>query len=166
MFDKLKSMFGGHKAEPIALGAPVAGEVVPLSEVSDPTFSQEILGKGIAIRPANGRVVSPVDGEIALMFDTGHAVSINADCGAEVLVHVGLDTVGLKGKHFTVHCSNGDKVRKGDLLIEFDPEGIQADGYDTITPMIVCNVDQFGSFEPKTGFTANELESVILLSNK
>ena len=159
----LKNLF---KSSEIEILAPVSGEAVPLSEVSDPTFSQEILGKGIAIRPAAGRVVSPVDGEIALMFDTGHAVSINADCGAEVLVHVGLDTVSLKGKHFTVHCANGDKVRKGDLLIEFDPEGIRADGYDTITPMIVCNPDQFGDLQTRTGFIAAELDDAILLSEK
>ena len=99
--------------------APVAGEAVEIQQVSDPTFGQEILGKGIAIKPSEGRVVAPCDGTVDMMFDTGHAVSLVADFGAEILIHVGLDTVNLKGKHYHVHAKNGDKVKKGDLLMEF-----------------------------------------------
>ena len=99
MFGKLKNMFGAKDAAVMIL-APVEGEVVPVTQVSDPTFGEEILGKGVAIKPERGRVVAPVSGEISLMFDTGHAVSIVSDDGAEVLVHVGLDTVSLKGQFY------------------------------------------------------------------
>ena len=147
IFDKLF----GKKSSGITLGAPVAGEAVPLNQVSDPTFGEEILGKGVAIRPASNRVVAPCDATVDLMFDTGHAVSLQADNGAEVLIHVGLDTVNLKGAHYTVHAANGDKVKKGQLLITFDREAIKADGYDTITPMVICNSDNFSTVEGHTG---------------
>ncbi|EJW93325.1 PTS system glucose-specific enzyme II A component, partial [gut metagenome] len=93
-------MFQFFKKKPV-IKAPVEGEAVPLSEVSDPTFGEGILGKGAAIRPSDGKICAPVDGEIVLLFDTLHAVSIKADNGAEVLVHIGLDTVALKGEGFT-----------------------------------------------------------------
>ena len=133
------------------IGAPVAGEAVEIQQVSDPTFGQEILGKGIAIKPSEGRVVAPCDGTVDMMFDTGHAVSLVADFGAEILIHVGLDTVNLKGKHYHVYAKNGDKVKKGDLLMEFDPEAIKAEGYDIITPVIVCNSGDYTVFSPMWG---------------
>lgn len=133
LFDKLF-----RKAVP-EIGAPVSGKCVPLSEVNDPVFSQEILGPGVAIMPSEGKIVAPCDGTVDAMFETGHAVSLIADFGAEILIHVGLDTVNLKGAHYTVHAKNGDAVKKGQLLIEFDREAIAAEGYDTITPVIVCN---------------------------
>ncbi|MEG2633320.1 MAG: PTS glucose transporter subunit IIA, partial [Oscillospiraceae bacterium] len=142
MFSKLKELF--NASNPAYINAkkilcPVEGEVVSIKEVNDPTFSEEILGIGLAVKPSVGRVVSPVDGTVALMFDTGHAVSIVADNGAEILIHVGLDTVALKGLHYTVHCATDDKVKSGQLLIEFDIDGIKADGYDIITPVVICN---------------------------
>ncbi len=133
LFDKLF-----HKAVP-EIGAPVGGKCVPLSEVKDPVFSQEILGPGVAILPSEGRIVAPCDGTVDTMFETGHAVSLTSTFGAEILIHVGLDTVNLKGSHYTVHASSGDTVKKGQLLIEFDREAIAAEGYDTITPVIICN---------------------------
>lgn len=133
------------KSDEIPLGAPVAGQAVALREVSDPTFGEEILGKGVAIRPTSNRVVSPCDAVVDLMFDTGHAVSLKADCGAEILIHVGLETVSLKGEHFTVHAQNGDHVAAGQLLIEFDREAIEAAGFDTVTPMVVCNSDSYAA---------------------
>ena len=131
-----KKLFGSAMDE---VYAPVAGEAVPVTEVSDPTFGEEILGKGIAFRPTEGQIFAPCDATVDLMFDTGHAVSLVADHGAEILIHVGLDTVKLKGEHYTVHVKNGDKVKKGDLLIEFDPAAISAAGFDVITPMVICN---------------------------
>ena len=110
-------MFGlFHKKEQKALelGAPVSGQAVPLQEVSDPTFGGEILGKGVAVRPTDGRIYAPADGEITLLFDTLHALSMTTDTGAELLLHIGLDTVALKGAHFKAHVKTGDKVRKGD----------------------------------------------------
>lgn len=137
---------GGGSAT-IEISAPLAGTVVPLAEVADPTFAQGILGKGAAIVPAEGRVTAPADGVIDVMFDTGHAVSMTTADGAEVLIHVGLDTVQLKGAHYTARCKAGDKVKKGDLLIEFDPAAIKAAGYDIVTPVIICNSDAYSAVE-------------------
>lgn len=148
---------------PIQVYAPVAGEVVPISEVSDPTFGQEILGKGLAIKPAEGKVFAPCDGKVDMMFETGHAVSLVSAGGAEILIHVGLDTVELKGKHYTVHAHNGDKVKKGDLLIEFDVEAIKAEGYDVITPVVICNSDDFSTIQPHTGKTVAPGELILEL---
>ncbi len=139
------NLFGKSKFK---LYAPLTGEAVHINQVSDPTFVEEILGKGIAIKPSVGKVVAPCDATVDTMFETGHAVSLVADFGAEILIHVGLDTVELKGQHYTVHCKAGDKVKAGDLLIEFDLEAIAAAGYDTITPMVICNSDDYTVFEP------------------
>lgn len=154
-FDKL---FGAAED---AVCAPVAGAVVPVTEVSDPTFGEEILGKGIAIRPAENRVCAPCDATIDLMFDTGHAVSMTADFGAEILIHIGLETIKLNGEHYTVHAKNGDKVKAGDLLIEFDREAIAAAGYDTITPVVICNSSDYSHFKTYTGMTAAVGDKVI-----
>lgn len=160
MFDKLKKMFQ-HE---IVIGAPVEGKVVPIQEVNDPTFSQEIVGKGIAIHPEKGRVVAPVDGSISFMIDSGHAVSLLSKDGVEILIHIGLDTVKLKGQHFTVHVKTGDQVSAGDLLIEFDKEAIQAAGYEVITPMVICNHSDFSKFETFPNQSVHELDKVIQLS--
>lgn len=140
-------LFGGKKANVNILTAPAKGEAVPLSKVNDPTFSEEILGKGAAVIPSEGKICSPVDGEVAMMFDTMHAVSINADFGAEVLVHVGLDTVQLKGKYFEAHVKAGDKVKAGDLLISLDLDKVKEAGYDVITPVLICNTADYSSVE-------------------
>ena len=143
------------------IGAPVAGEAIASSEVNDPTFAEEMLGKGMAIRPASGRVVAPCDATVDMMFETGHAVSLTADNGAELLIHVGIDTVNLQGKHFTVHAAAGEKVKKGQLLIEFDREAIAAAGYDTVTPVVLCNSDDFATVEAVTGKTVAEGDAVL-----
>lgn len=158
IFDKLFA----KKNTGIDLATPVAGEAVPLSQVSDPTFGEEILGKGVAIRPAAGRIVAPCDATIDLMFDTGHAVSLKADCGADVLIHVGLETVSLKGKHFTAHAKTGDHVTAGQLLIEFDREAVAAEGFDTIVPMVICNTTDFQAVNAHTGAVA-EGDTVLTL---
>lgn len=145
LFDKLF----GKKTD--VLGAPVIGEAVPINQVSDPTFGEELLGKGIAIKPSVGKVVAPCDATVDTMFETGHAVSLVAEFGAEILIHVGLDTVNMKGQGFTIYCQNGDKVKKGDLLIEFDIDAIKAAGYDTITPVVICNSDEYPTFKTHTG---------------
>ncbi len=143
------------------LCAPVKGNAVPVSQVPDPTFAEEMLGKGIAIEPAEGRVFAPCDATVDMMFETGHAVSLIADFGAEVLIHIGLETVSLKGKHFTVHAANGDKVKKGQLLIEFDLEAIKAEGFNTITPMLVCNSADYETFNTNVG-KAVTMEDVVI----
>ena len=126
--------------------APMAGKAVAIAEVPDPTFAEGMLGNGIAIIPAEGRVYAPCDATVDMMFTTGHAVSLVADCGAEILIHVGLETVGLEGKPFTTHVANGDKVQKGQLLIEVDLEAVKAAGLNTITPMLICNTDDYPTF--------------------
>ena len=105
--------------------APMAGKAVPISEVPDPTFAEGMLGNGIAIEPSEGKVYAPCDATVDMMFTTGHAVSLVADCGAEVLIHVGINTVELGGKYYTAKVSNGQKIKKGDLLLEFDMDEIR-----------------------------------------
>ena len=127
----------------IEIGSPVKGKAVPISEVSDPTFGEEILGKGAAVIPTEGKIYAPADGTIEMIFDTMHAVSMTTAEGAEILVHIGLDTVALKGEHFTAHKGNGDTVKKGDLLISFDIDAIKAEGYPVTTPVVVTNTDEY-----------------------
>ena len=129
-----------------ALCAPMAGKAVAISQVPDPTFAEGMLGNGIAIEPTDGKVYAPCDATVDMMFTTGHAVSLVADFGAEVLIHVGLETVSLEGKPFTIHVANGDKVKKGQLLMEADLEAIKAAGLNTITPMLICNTDDYPTF--------------------
>lgn len=135
------------KDSSIAIGAPAAGKLVSIKEVSDPTFSDEVLGKGAAIIPEDGKFYAPVEGTISTIFPTGHAAAIIGSNGAEVLIHIGLDTVKLEGKHFTIHATEGQKVKKGDLLLEADLDQIKAEGYDIITPVIICNSDEFSTVE-------------------
>lgn len=134
----------GKKAN--VLYAPVPGKAVPVTEVPDPTFADGLLGAGIAVEPSEGKVFAPCDGTIDMVFNTGHAVSMVSNTGAEILIHVGLETVSLNGEHFTIHAKNGDKVKKGDLLVEFDLEAIRAKGFNTITPMLVCNSGDYTTF--------------------
>ena len=140
MFDFLKKK---TKEYYDVVGAPLKGQAVASAEVSDPTFAKEMLGKGMAIKPSEGKVYAPYDGKVALVFDTKHAVSIVSEKGTEVLIHVGIDTVMLKGENFTMHVKTGSAVKKGDLLLEFDIGAINAAGYDTITPVVICNVSDY-----------------------
>ena len=144
--------------------APMAGKAVPITEVPDPTFAEGMLGNGIAIEPAEGKVYAPCDATVDMMFTTGHAVSLVADCGAEILIHVGLETVGLEGKPFTIHAANGDKVKKGQLLIEVDLEAVKAAGLNTITPMLICNTDDYPTFNTFVGKDVTNEDVVIALA--
>ena len=144
--------------------APMAGKAVPITEVPDPTFAEGMLGNGIAIEPAEGKVYAPCDATVDMMFTTGHAVSLVADCGAEILIHVGLETVSLEGKPFMVHAANGDKVKKGQLLIEVDLEKVKAAGLPTITPMVVCNTDEYPTFNTFVGKDVTNDDVVIELA--
>lgn len=119
--------------------APMNGKAVSLSEVKDPTFAEEILGKGMAVVPAEGKVFSPINGKVTTVFDTLHAIGLESDDGVEVLIHIGLDTVQLGGKYYTAHVKNGDRVTIGTPLIDFDMEKIKEEGYDVITPDIITN---------------------------
>lgn len=156
-----KKLFGKNTND---FYAPMAGKAVPITEVPDPTFAEGMLGNGIAIVPAEGKVYAPCDATVDMMFTTGHAVSLMADCGAEVLIHVGLETVSLEGKPFTVHAANGDKVKKGQLLIEVDLQAIAEAGLPTITPMVVCNTDAYSTFNTFTGKDVTNEDVVIALA--
>ena len=106
-------------------------------------FSKNIVGKGAAVIPSEGKVYSPVDGTVASVFDTKHAIGLVSEEGVEVLIHVGLDTVELGGQHFTARVAQDDKVTKGQLLLEFDVDAIKAAGYDTVTPVVISNTDSY-----------------------
>ena len=135
----------------ISVLSPIKGEAVSLSEVSDPTFSEGILGKGIAIMPADGKVYAPVNGVIESVAETSHAIAILGDNGAEILIHIGIDTVELKGKPFIVSVEENDRISCGQLLLEFDLDEIKSAGYETITPIIITNSENFTSFEAIKG---------------
>lgn len=135
--------------------SPLSGRAVPVEEVPDPTFAEKILGNGIAVIPDFGVLSAPADGVIDSVPDTFHAVMMTTDFGAELLMHIGIDTVELKGQHYRPLVSAGDRVKSGQPLIEFDRDLISAAGYEIITPMIVTNSDAFrirqmfpGSVEP------------------
>ena len=147
-----------------ALYAPIAGKAVAISQVPDPTFAEGMLGNGIAIEPSDGKVYAPCDATVDMMFTTGHAVSLVADFGAEILIHVGLETVSLEGKPFTVHAASGDKVKKGQLLIEVDLEAVKAAGLPTITPVVICNTDDYPTFNTFVGKDVTNEDAVIELA--
>ncbi|MBQ3022443.1 MAG: PTS transporter subunit EIIC [Clostridia bacterium] len=134
------------KAE--TLYAHMSGKVIPVEDVEDEVFSQKTLGDGIAIEPSEGKLYSPCDGTVSMLFQTKHAINIDSDNGAEVLLHIGIDTVKLYGKYFEAHVSDGDKVKRGDLLISFDMEGIRREGYKLTTPMVVCNIADYEVVKP------------------
>lgn len=144
--------------------APMAGQAVAITEVPDPTFSEGMMGNGIAIIPSEGKVCAPCDATVDMMFDTGHAVSLVADNGAEILIHVGLETVGLEGKPFKVRVKSGDKVKKGQVMIEADLEAIKAAGLNTITPFLICNPDDYSTFNITTGKDVTNTDVVIELA--
>ncbi|MDF2485301.1 MAG: system component, Glc family [Herbinix sp.] len=143
--------------------APIEGTVCAITEVNDPVFSQKIVGDGIAIIPSRGRVVAPVDGTVSLLFETKHAISLKSVQGAEVLIHVGLDTVKLQGENFTACVRTGDTVRAGDLLLEFDMEKIKAAGYELITPVIICNTTEYSEIIPHIGGVVKELDKIMTI---
>ena len=150
-------------AKDTVLAACLAGTVVPLAEVKDEAFASGALGDGIAIEPAVGELVAPADGEISSTFDTHHAVGMTTVDGAELLMHIGIDTVKLGGKHFTYLVNEGDKVRKGQPLIRFDIEAIKAEGYPVTTPLIVCNTDEYAAVTPKASGTVKQGDALLEL---
>ena len=135
----------------IRLTSPVAGELIPLSEVKDMVFSSGAMGRGAAVRNPQGKVVAPFDGEITVFFETKHAIGLKSADGVEVLIHVGMDTVKLNGEHFTAQAAQGDKVKKGQVLLTFDPAAIREAGYDTTTPVVVTNAAEFGDITVEYG---------------
>lgn len=160
MFDKfLKSLGAGARTS--VLNSPLAGHVIPLSEVDDQIFAKGLLGQGVAIEPRGNRVVAPSDGKVEAIFPTGHAVALHTVEGLDVLIHVGLDTVKLEGRHFKVNASVGDAVSRGDSLIEFDREAISSEGYDITVPILICNSIEYASIKGCEGSDVEELDQLI-----
>jgi PTS system beta-glucosides-specific IIC component len=143
--------------------SPLKGEVKDLKEIKDEAFSSGVLGLGVAVQPAEGKIIAPADGEITSFFPTGHAIGIKTDFGAEVLIHVGMDTVKLNGKYFTRKVEQGDKVVKGQTLLEFDLEAIQKEGYSVLTPVIVTNTADYLDVIYETGKSVEYGDSLITL---
>ena len=152
-------------AKDTVLAACLTGTVVPLADVKDEAFASGALGDGIAIEPTDGELVAPADGEISSTFETHHAVGMTTADGAELLMHIGIDTVKLGGKHFTYLVNEGDKVRKGQPLIRFDIEAIKAEGYPVTTPLIVCNTDDYAAVAAKASGTVKQGDALLELKH-
>ena len=144
--------------------APCRGRVVPLAEVPDPVFADKVLGDGFAVIPADGRIYAPADGEVAMVFDTLHAITLTSSSGTEILIHIGLDTVTLKGAPFTAHVAAGDQVKKGDLLMDVDLDKITGAGLNTVTPVLICNTDDYEKISLKKEGEVSLDEAVLSIS--
>ncbi|PLT28726.1 PTS sugar transporter subunit IIA [Peribacillus deserti] len=141
-----KKLFGKKETNQIkeeVVTAPATGKVVPLSQVPDPVFAEKMMGDGLAIDPSEGVIAAPVDAEVIQVFPTKHAVGLKTATGAELLIHIGLETVSMNGEGFETHVSAGDKVKKGQKLVSFDLPLIREKAKSTITPIIVTNGDLF-----------------------
>ena len=152
-------------AKDTVLSACLNGTVVPLADVKDEAFASGALGDGIAIEPTDGELVAPADGEISSTFETHHAVGMTTADGAELLMHIGIDTVKLGGKHFTCLVNEGDKVKKGQPLIRFELEAIKAEGYPVTTPLIVCNTDDYAAVAAKASGTVKQGDALLELKH-
>ncbi|MGI8351328.1 beta-glucoside-specific PTS transporter subunit IIABC [Niallia circulans] len=154
-----KELMKGVRNEEIV--SPISGELISLKEIPDQVFASESMGKGVGIIPSAGRAVSPVNGIVTTLFKTKHAIGITSDNGAEILIHIGMDTVQLEGKYFTAHVKQGDKVSAGDLLLEFDMEKMREEGYNLITPVIITNSADYKQIDTIKERTVSEKQVVI-----
>lgn len=143
--------------------SPLSGEVIPLSEVKDEVFSSEAMGKGCAVIPTEGKVYAPFDGTIVGLLESHHAVGLESENGIEILIHVGMDTVKLNGKHFTCHVEEDQQVKKGQLLLEFDIEAIKKEGYEVTTPVVITNSDEFTDVETEVSGRVDHGELLLNL---
>lgn len=139
MFKGLKGLFAKEDEKKVALKSPFRGKAIPLSKVPDPTFSDEMVGKGAAVIPSYGYAVAPIDGKIVSAFKTGHAFTMVSNEGQEILVHIGLDTVKLNGEYFEVLVEDGQNVKQGDKVIKFDVDKLIELGYNMSSPVVICN---------------------------
>lgn len=143
--------------------SPLAGKSIALEDVPDPTFAEGILGLGAAVEPSEGKITAPADGTVGTLFDTHHAIGLNLDNGAELLIHIGINTVELNGEGFTAHVSEGYRVKKGQTLITFDKELIASKGYKTATPVIVTNPDEYSAVKRVADGNVTEKDVLIEL---
>lgn len=154
------------KEQGIGIGAPMKGQVIALSQVQDEAFSTGALGQGIAMIPKEGKLYAPVNGQIETFFPTGHAVGMVSEDGAEILIHVGMDTVQLNGKGFTPKVAQGDYVNKGDLLLEFDMKQIEGAGYSLVTPIVITNTDDYKEIKTTDHAMAEPGDRLICITNE
>lgn len=154
-------VFDRNRMQEVA--SPMKGKVIPLNQVEDAAFSSEVMGKGIAIEPTEGKVVSPVNGVVTTLFKTKHAIGITSDNGVEILIHVGMDTVKLEGEHFTAHINQGDTVKTGDLLVEFDIAKIKAAGCEVTTPIIITNSGDYAEINPTVKNAIEQKETLLMI---
>ena len=164
LFDKL---FGSKekKSVEVEIYAPLSGEIVNIEDVPDVVFSEKIVGDGIAIRPKGNKIVAPIDGVIGKIFETNHAFSMESKEGIELFVHFGIDTVELKGEGFTRTAQEGQAVKRGDTVIEFDLELLESKAKSVLTPVVVSNMDEISNIEKKAGEVVAG-ESIVLVLKK
>ena len=167
LFDKLKRMVSDDTSESsgIDIFAPLSGELVPIEEVPDVVFAEKIVGDGIAIKPSGNKMVAPCDGTIGKIFETNHAFSIESDSGLELFVHFGIDTVELRGEGFTRIAQEGQQVKKGDTIIEFDLALLEAKAKSTLTPVVISNMDEVKEVSKHSG-AVTQAEDVIMRVKK
>lgn len=144
------------------IASPVKGEILPMSRCADEAFASEDMGKGFVVLPSEGKIYAPVNGKIASLFNTKHAIGILSDEGAEILIHIGIDTVDLNGKYFTAHVKQGDHVKKGQLLIEFDLAAVKASGYDDEVMVVITNTNSYQDVKLLDSKTATNLDQTVL----
>ena len=153
----------GKQDAVLCVMAPLTGQTVALDQVPDPVFAEKVLGDGVAIIPEDGKILSPVTGEVTSVAATQHAYGFQSEDGLEVLVHVGLETVGLQGEGFTVHVKEGDKVKAGDLIAEVDLELLKSKNIKSITPVLICDGIDDKNMEPAAaGMAVKAGESAVL----
>lgn len=156
------NLAGTEETKPVdRIDAPVSGQTVALSKVNDPVFATEMMGKGLGIIPESNEVYAPADGLLSVVYETKHAYGLTTDQGTEMLIHIGIDTVNLAGKHFTTNKQSGDQVKKGDLLGTFDREAIKAAGYDATVVMIVTNTKDFVEVDLKENLSVTVGQEII-----
>ncbi|MDX7986032.1 PTS glucose transporter subunit IIA [Xenorhabdus sp. 12] len=167
LLDKLKSLVSDDKKNSgsIEIIAPLSGEIVNIEDVPDVVFAEKIVGDGIAIKPAGNKIVAPVDGTIGKIFETNHAFSIESDSGIELFVHFGIDTVELKGEGFKRIAEEGQRVQKGDLVLEFDLAFLEERAKSTLTPVVISNMDEIKELSKVNGSVVVG-ESVIMRIKK
>lgn len=153
LFDKLKKLVSDDSKETsgIEIYAPLSGEIVAIEDVPDVVFAEKIVGDGIAIKPSGNKMVAPCDGTIGKIFETNHAFSIESDSGLEMFVHFGIDTVELKGEGFTRIAKEGQQVKKGDTVIEFDLALLETKAKSTLTPVVISNMDEVKELHKQSG---------------
>ena len=155
---------GVSAPRPEVLLAPMAGTAIRMTDVPDPVFASEAMGTGAAVRPTEGRLYAPAAGTVTVLAETGHALGMTTDAGAEVLMHIGIDTVTLEGKPFTAHVKVGEHVEAGQLLMDVDLDAIRAAGLDPVTPVIVTNTDAYATVTPHAGAAVRPGEALVELS--